>query len=382
MSSRLGIAPWGATSWLLLLGGCFDPNPPGTGGTDTDPTSTTAGTSTSSVSISTAPETTSVTAGSAVCGNGTVEADEACDDPSDAACVDCRWVDATSTSTAGSSGEASTMERASEDASTGTSSDGSTGDANTTVEPDGTSSTGMETETEDSGEPICGATVTIDRVTIAGGSFTDAGNGPQESHPIAAFALARTEVTVADYERCAADGDCPRPASNADASTCNYGGAERADHPVNCVTWEQAATFCRWVCGRLPTEWEWEWAARGRGTARAYPWGDTPVPTCTYAVMNDADNGGSVGCGESHTAVVGSRSPAGDSLDGVSDLAGNVSEWTDSLFDPEGTETNRVLRGGDWFFGVAATLRVDARASSAPDAWSLAAGFRCAWDAP
>lgn len=337
--------------------------------------SATASTSMSNATVSTTM--TSASSGAGVCGNSIVETGEACDDPQDPACVDCQWRETTGSSTGAGAGEGSTS---ADEGGPGTESEGTTEDTGTTTESDAVASTGSETE--DSGGPTCGASVTLDRITVAGGSFTDAGNGPNENHTIASFDLARTEVTVAEYERCVADGDCPRPQSNANASTCNYGGAERSDHPVNCVSWEQAATFCRWVCGRLPTEWEWEWAARGRGSARAYPWGDTPTPSCSYAVMNDTENGGTVGCGENHTDVVGSRSPAGDSLDGIQDLAGNASEWTDSLFDPEAVEPARVLRGGDWFFGVENTLRVDARSSAEPDTWSLASGFRCAWDAP
>ena len=50
-----------------------------------------------------------------------------------------------------------------------------------------------------------------------------------------------------------------------------------ADHPATDVTYDDAATYCAWAGGRLPTGDEWEAAARGPD-ARPWPWGATFDP--------------------------------------------------------------------------------------------------------
>lgn len=87
-------------------------------------------------------------------------------------------------------------------------------------------------------------------------------------------------------------------------------------HPVVGVSYEEARRFAQWCGKRLPTPLEWEAAAR-RPEKRKYPWGDDwQVANCN--------------CPESglNTTVAVDSNPAGNSVDGCSDLVGNVWEWT------------------------------------------------------
>jgi formylglycine-generating enzyme required for sulfatase activity len=136
-------------------------------------------------------------------------------------------------------------------------------------------------------------------------------------------------------------------------------------HPVIGVSWHDAMAYCRWLSeatGKpisLPGEAQWEKAARGSEGRREYPWGDEWDET--WCNTSELGLGG--------TTPVGIF-PEGASPCGCLDMAGNVWEWTTSLwgedfrkpefkypYDPTdgrenlgaGDEILRVVRGGSWF---------------------------------
>ena len=214
--------------------------------------------------------------------------------------------------------------------------------------------------------------------SIAGGSFMMGSNDgravekPVHSVALSSFCMDVTEVTVAAYRGCVQAGRCATPATG---RSNNWGVAGRDQHPINGVSWTDATTFCGWANKRLPTESEWEYAARGR-EGRTYPWGSA-APTCTYAVMSE----GGVGCGRKSTWPVGSK-PAGRTPEGLSDMSGNVWEWTSDTYCPYPgktcSETARVYRGGGWFLVFPSYLRGASRGSVAPSRRYDHIGFRCA----
>ena len=145
-----------------------------------------------------------------------------------------------------------------------------------------------------------------------------------------AFRLGRTPVTNAQYGAFVeATGQSPPAAWP--GGTVPLG---RELHPVTYVSWDEAAAFCRWAGGFLPTEAQWERAARG-DDRRTWPWGDDP-PRPAHAVLELTD-----------TRPVGGRAPGARRRSAHLDLAGNAWEWTSSLlhaypYDPgDGREGGR-----------------------------------------
>ena len=155
------------------------------------------------------------------------------------------------------------------------------------------------------------------------------------------------------------------------------------DYPVVMVSWDDAVAFCKWVSDktgrrvRLPSEAQWEMAARG-GNGQMYPWGNEP-PTSNLANFNNNESG---------LMPVGDYSPAGDSPYGAADMAGNVWQWTSSLYKPypfnatdgreDGTSRDsRVVRGGS-YPNPPRYLRVTERLWYLPGDRYEAVGFRVA----
>ena len=187
----------------------------------------------------------------------------------------------------------------------------------------------------------------------------------------AAFVKDAKYVTQAEREGWAFAWDGRMWDKVAGASWKKVGFEQTDEHPVLCVSFDDAVAFCRWMSKktsrpvRLPTEAQWEYAARG-GTQTAYAWGDKRDDGEGWANAADATakkrfkgwRGFSWEDGHVFTAPVGYYKA---NAFGLHDMHGNAWEWcadwyskdyykTGPKVDPTGPESGstRVLRGGSW----------------------------------
>jgi len=209
------------------------------------------------------------------------------------------------------------------------------------------------------------------------GQNDDENANPTQVINLPAFYLDQYEVTNANYQACVQAGGCQPPAVIASQTRPDY-YSNYSDHPVVHVDWHMAKTYCEWRGARLPTEAEWEKAARS-SAGLLQPWGDDTG--CIFANYNNC-----VG----DTSRV-DKYVIGKSVYGIFNLAGNVMEWTGSLFmrypyiSTDGREDPasllpRVLRGGSWASAPADILSYR-RIGLDPATARNDIGFRCARDA-
>ena len=163
------------------------------------------------------------------------------------------------------------------------------------------------------------------------------------------------------------------------------------DHPVTQVSWKDARAYCQWDDSRLPTEVEWEHAARDANGDDSYcPWDGA----CDLERRVDKANTWQGVFPTQNTFRDGYRytSPVGvygKNKLGLSDMAGNVWEWTASWYRPYGErdkpyqptpQSEKVQRGGSFLCNECGGFYVFARSHATPETSLFQVGFRCARD--
>jgi formylglycine-generating enzyme required for sulfatase activity len=211
---------------------------------------------------------------------------------------------------------------------------------------------------------------------------------PQHPVSLAGFWLDQTEVTNGQYRRCVEAGMCEEP-TVCRKGTPTYADPDKSDHPVVCVSWQDARTYCQWAGARMPTEAEWEYASRGE-QGHIFPWGnlfegarlnycDTNCEAAHADIQYDD--------GFAKTSPVGSY-PQGASWTGALGMGGNVSEWVGDWLGPYTPEaasnptgplegTDKLVKGCSWFFHPT-YCRGATRAAVDPETRFDYLGFRCA----
>ncbi len=190
-------------------------------------------------------------------------------------------------------------------------------------------------------------------VWIPGGEFQmgsedgDADEKPRHKVTIEGFWMGKYEVTNKQYQKFLRATGFPEPQYWDDP---DYNAPEK---PVTGVKWYEAQGYCEWANLRMPTEAEWEYAARA-GRNNEYP-------TSSGSISHDLANFWGV---EGKDTWLNTPAPVGQfppNPFGLYDMAGNVFEWTSSLYyrypyigtdgreDPE-ARYQRVMRGGSWQF--------------------------------
>lgn len=153
-----------------------------------------------------------------------------------------------------------------------------------------------------------------------------------EEVAVSDFEISRSEVTVQQYVSCIQAGYCT-----------GIGGpnhlAEKRHHPVN-TNYAESSRFAEWVGGTLPSTAQWAYAATDGGQRYEH---DPEIPDCELgdtklAYVNIQWHLIHSCRGEGTSSVY--SYPRGDNALGLTDLFGNVSEWTN---ESTGQQNQRVI---------------------------------------
>jgi len=208
---------------------------------------------------------------------------------------------------------------------------------------------------------------------IQSGGYDD--EKPVHRVSIKRFAMGKTEVTFAEYDRFTISTGREKSSDR---------GWGRRNRPVINVSWDDTVAYAKWLSYqtgkvyRLPSEAEWEYAARA-GSGTKYSWGNS-------IGSNKANCYGSL-CADGFNNTVPVASFSANAF-GLYDMHGNVLEWTQDCWNKsyEGAPANgsawdsgncerRVLRGGSWY-DEPRTLRSANRNWNTRDDQGDGVGFR------
>lgn len=209
---------------------------------------------------------------------------------------------------------------------------------------------------------------------------------------VSEFFISQHEVTSGDYlkfinymeKRIPGSGEKYLPRKSAASGFYwkkvgkRYQSAFPENWPILGVSWNDARAYCDFMgrlhkekgwSFRLPEEWEWEKAARGVD-GRYFPWGNFfDYKFCMMANSSKKKINGPVAAGSFSMD---------ESVYGVKDLAGNVSEWCNTLFDRR--KNIRINRGGAWSYVEENFARCAYRNGHSPSDVADFRGFRMVVD--
>jgi len=152
------------------------------------------------------------------------------------------------------------------------------------------------------------------------------------------------------------------------------------NHPMTMVSWFGAKAYCEYYDGKLPSELEWEKAARGTDI-RPFPWG-FEIARNNANFINSRDpfeDNQKYGSRTSPVGFYNGKNYDGyQTLDsaspyGLYDMAGNVWQWTNDVYE---SQHYRYMRGGSKDL-YQSNLRIWVRNNATPVFTSPAVGFRC-----
>lgn len=162
--------------------------------------------------------------------------------------------------------------------------------------------------------------------------------------------------------------------------------ANRLNHPVVHISWNDANAYAKWSGKCLPTEAEWEYAAASGIINRQYPWGNElhqggkhhcNIWQGDFPNLNYCDDG------YLSTAPVDSFEP---NEFGLYNMSGNVWEWCSDTFSNQpgksGSQINqtvKVIKGGSYLChrSYCNRYRISARTFNTVDSSTGHMGFRC-----